>query len=336
MSTESQGGKMLVQKLLQRVSMLACPKCHSRNMTIRQVLRYCTSSPSNAPIYKLKSRGIVRVKGPDTLSFLQGLVTSDVESLGSVMGVQYSMLLNVQGRVLYDLLLYDVAQIFGEKAVFVECDRNMAQQLITDIKKYKIRKKVSLEDVSDSHSVYATVSDKGGHLIELASATVETQDPRVPDFGLRIISDKELAGVVEDESGYHESRLQWGIPEGPQDLPPGNCFPLESNLVFMNGVSFSKGCYLGQELTARTHHTGVTRKHVMPLIFEKPPGDIESGESIRNEKNKNVGKFRSSCRAFGLGLMRTNEVAGELYVTSKTGDTVKLKTVIPNWWPESS
>lgn len=325
---------MLFQKLLQRVSRIACQNC--KTSTFKQAIKYSTSSGSDVPVYKLSSRGIVRVKGRDTIQFLQGLVTSDVECLGSVMGAQYSMLLNIQGRVQYDLILYDVSQIYGEKAVFMECDRNMVNQLITDIKKYKIRKKVSLDDLSSSYHVYATISDKGGHLIELASAAVETTDPRVTDFGLRIISEKDPCDVVEDEAGYHESRLQWGIPEGPQDLPPGNCFPLESNLVFMNGVSFSKGCYLGQELTARTHHTGVTRKRIMPLVFEKHPGNIEPGETIRNENNKNVGKFRSSCGIYGLGLLRTNDVAGNLLVKNTQQETVSLKAVIPKWWPEST
>lgn len=326
---------MQTPKLFRIISRLTTQKCHWRKVKV-QAVKLSTSCSDVPPIYRLKSRGLVRVKGPDTVAFLQGLVTSDVESLASVMGTQYSMLLNVQGRVLYDLLLYDVSQIFGDSAVFVECDRSIVDKLITDIKKYKIRKKVTLDNMSDSHSVYATISDQGGSLIEFASVAVETKDPRVPQFGLRLISEKEVPGASEDETGYHESRLQWGIPEGVQDLPPGNCLPLESNLVFMNGVSFSKGCYLGQELTARTHHTGVTRKRLMPLVFDKPPGEIEPGENIKNENNKSVGKFRSCFGQYGLGLMRINELTGDLTVTNKTQETVSLKAVIPSWWPQQS
>lgn len=299
--------------------------------------RRSSSSTGDVPLYRLRSRALLQVKGQDTVQFLQGLVTSDVECLGSVMGAQYAMLLNVQGRVMYDLILYDVSHRLGAKAVLIECDRGLSDQLLTDIKKYKIRKKVSIDNVSDQHTVFATLSDHGGKLVEIASAVVETADPRVNNFGLRIITDNEPSrGVQEEDSGYHEERLKWGIPEGPQDLPPGNCFPLESNLVYMNGVSFSKGCYLGQELTARTYHTGVTRKRLMPLLFDSPPGNVEPGENIRNSSSKNVGKFRSCYGNHGLGLMRIGEIteSDSLTVENKSGEAVTLKTVIPSWWPK--
>ncbi|KAL4237443.1 Iron-sulfur clusters incorporation protein [Mactra antiquata] len=328
---------MLITQLSRMLVSHGCSRCI--NSRLPSTLRWFSSTTVNSSIYQLKSRGLVQVKGRDTIPFLQGLVTSDVESLGTVMAAQYSMLLTVQGRVMYDLILYDVSDSLGESAILIECDRGMTDQLISDIKKYKIRKKVAIENVSDTQTVYASIPSDT-NIVNTSSIMIQTPDPRVHQFGQRIISTStELSNdnEVEDESSYHEQRMIWGISEGPNDLPPGTCFPLESNLVYMNGVSFSKGCYLGQELTARTHHTGVTRKRIMPLVFEKPPGVIDPGENIKNsDNNKNVGKFRSISGLYGLGLMRVTELSERLTIVNKAQEIIKLKAVIPKWWPDTS
>lgn len=305
-------------------------------LTRRAVYRYLsTSAAEDLSVYRLKSRGLVQVMGPDAMSFLQGLVTSDVTKLGLQTKAQYSMLLNVQGRVLYDLLLY--RKPCEEPCILVECDRTVVDNFISDVKKYRIRKKVSLENVSNNLSVFAIFSKEGSMMPDnTQTGIIQVPDPRVPTFGMRAIANAETLDnikIITDEAGYHKKRCQWGIPEGVQDLPSGNCFPLESNLLYMNGVSFAKGCYLGQELTARTHHTGVIRKHIMPLVFEKTPGPILSGQNILNESNKSVGKFCSSYEQFGIGVMRTADINGKLSVITENGKTVQLEAVRPKWWP---
>lgn len=297
--------------------------------------RQFLSNSAASPVYHLKSRGIIKVQGQDTVPFLQGLVTNDVSLLGSEVRSQYSMLLNVQGRVICDLMLYTASVVQGqESTVLMECDRTLMEQVISTLKKYKIRRKVSVEDICGSHRVLSSC-DPAVSIVPGGDAITVT-DPRVPAFGSRIIINNDSPieiDISEDERGYHERRLQWGIPEGVHDLPPGSALPLEGNLVYMNGVSFSKGCYLGQELTARTHHTGVTRKRLMPVVFDRDPGSIEPGQDILNASTKSVGKFRSVIGLYGIGLMRVAEISGELTLANKSGETIYLNAVKPNWWP---
>ncbi|XP_035751525.1 putative transferase CAF17, mitochondrial [Egretta garzetta] len=110
-------------------------------------------------------------------------------------------------------------------------------------------------------------------------------------------------GNIQD---YHRHRYKQGIPEGVKDLPPGVALPLESNLAYMNGISFTKGCYIGQELTARTHHMGVIRKRLLPVRFSAPlPKDsIPEGAEVLTESGKSAGKFRAGGDELGIALLR--------------------------------
>lgn len=138
-------------------------------------------------------------------------------------------------------------------------------------------------------------------------------------------------------------RYRLGVGEGSLDLPTGNCFPLESNGDYLNGISFHKGCYIGQELTARTHHTGVVRKRLMPLIFEQSTStddvqQIKPEAKILNESNDNVGKFRNACGNVGLALLRIEEAlkSNQLYVQTHDGNSLKCKTTKPDWWMDKN
>ncbi|CAN7977174.1 unnamed protein product, partial [Ixodes persulcatus] len=127
-------------------------------------------------------------------------------------------------------------------------------------------------------------------------------------------------------------RYQLGVIEGLGELPTANCFPLEYNADYMSGVSFHKGCYIGQELTARTHHTGVVRKRIMPVVLldRADGGGVVSDTVVKDGNDKAVGKFRVHRGQVGLALLRVDEAlsAAELFVGS-----VRLSTVKPGWWP---
>lgn len=121
------------------------------------------------------------------------------------------------------------------------------------------------------------------------------------------------------------------------DLPPGVALPLESNLVYMNGISFSKGCYIGQELTARTHHTGVVRKRLMPVCLSEPVDGLQEGVALQTSSGKPAGKYRAGRGELGLSLVRLAHAKEPLALkASENGSNVTLKASVPEWWPEDT
>ncbi|XP_046574788.1 putative transferase CAF17 homolog, mitochondrial [Haliotis rubra] len=336
---------MFCQKALAKISR-TLTRCKTRPVlgslqgVLRSLWQVTRASSTQGTLHELKSRGLVEMSGRDTVDFLQGIVTSDVTSLGGDVAAQYSMMLNVQGRVLYDLMLYlhPDSAVHGQSdqtRLLLECDSSVQDEMLKVIRRYKIRKKVNIRPVDEEWRLFALVTD-----IDESGVTVGVPDPRVPIFGRRILHpadkpDLEVEGMeLESEEEYHQRRYMWGIPEGVLDLPPGNCFPLESNLVFHQGVSFQKGCYIGQELTARTHHTGVTRKRLMPLVLDRDGASIETGTNITRDDGKNVGKFRNSVGKYGLGLIRMADVKGQISIANKSGEGVPVITNPPLWWPQ--
>lgn len=126
-----------------------------------------------------------------------------------------------------------------------------------------------------------------------------------------------------------------GVPEGVHDLPPGVALPLESNLAFMNGISFTKGCYVGQELTARTHHMGVIRKRLLPvqLLGSFPLGSITPGTMVLTESGQAAGKYRAGQGDVGLALLYLEKIKGPLHIRTTGSGRVALTTSVPDWWP---
>ncbi|EDS40840.1 conserved hypothetical protein [Culex quinquefasciatus] len=192
----------------------------------------------------------------------------------------YAMLLNTAGRVLFDTMIYRMSPEQSDHFL-VECDAGLVDALRKHLTMFRIRKKVEIAPAECS--VWAVFSQENGSLPEQASREGVSiyKDTRLAELGYRIITDKTVSldtvkaafphGTAYAEGGsYLEHRFSLGIGEGVNNFPQGKCFPLESNCDYMHGVSFHKGCYIGQELTARTHHTGVVRKRLMPLTFENP------------------------------------------------------------------
>lgn len=327
-------------------------------------VRFCTSSASKHTLENLQNRTLVQVEGNEASDFLQGLITNDMQHLKDGPGSMFAMFLNTKGRVLYDAIIYRAQE---QNGYLIECDKQIAAALEKHLKMYRVRRKIEITNLQDTYDVHALFKlrdmkellDKNVNVIDdgfivpcdklnatlpKSSSTVYKdlmlfKDPRISSLGSRILSKKEinvreqLSDLVEiDQSStksYKWLRYAFGIGEGVEDLLSGTSFPLEANCDYLHGVSFHKGCYIGQELTARTHHTGVIRKRLMPLYFTKVPKEFPKDQIILHEK-ENLGKLRGVEGDVGLALLRINKALnfGEINV----GDGV-AKVIRPTWWP---
>lgn len=286
----------------------------------------------------LLKRSLIRCNGTnnEASNFLQGIITNDMK-LFSEQNCIYTLFLNKLGRILYDSIIYKLPAMTDEEKYLIECDASIADNLMRHLKLYRVRRKVDIS-LSDEHNLWCL--GNSNKKIEYSQNVKPYQDPRVNDFGMRVITSKDynlsenLNESLGSDEEYMEYRYKFGVAEGIVDLIPEKSFPLESNCDLMKGVSFHKGCYIGQELTARTFHTGVVRKRLMPLIFEKKIilSNVKDNFDIKNEEKQSVGKLRNISGNYGLGLMRIEQT---MTAKSLNYNENPCKTEKPFWWPQS-
>lgn len=250
------------------------------------------------------------------------------------------MFLNKGGRILYDSLIYRQS----EDSFLLEIDASVASQVVKHLKIFRVRRKIDIEQVEEKKVWVVWRPGDEGPILKVPGGVEASADPRLKNLGNRVILEESKGGIkaIEEafgeeteESSFRCHRYRLGIGEGPIDFPYEKSFPLEGNLDFLNGVSFHKGCYVGQELTARTHHTGVVRKRLMPLKFQEPFDEAlikEENLEIKNEKGQNLGKLRGYCNGYGLALLRIEpSLASKELIIANT--THKVTTHKPKWWP---
>ncbi|XP_033324364.1 iron-sulfur cluster assembly factor IBA57, mitochondrial [Megalopta genalis] len=328
-------------------------------------VKHGSSQASSKVLEHLKNRSLLQIRGNEASNFLQGLITNDMKHIDEGAANLYALFLNIKGRVIYDVIVYKSQE---DNVFYIECDSQAADPLQKHLKVYRVRRKLDIDNVGDKIKVWALFdpvpylnkSDiisrqklEGeifpcGTLDSKSSKVIDNvmiyQDPRLLDLGNRILSVSSLEKndikkhlnsdviIADNALSYKALRYKLGIAEGVDDLPPGQPLPLEVNCDYLHGVNFHKGCYIGQELTARTYHTGVVRKRLMPLLFDQVPNkSISYDEKIVDESGKVIGKFRGSEKEYGLGLMRIKE---SLNAKSLSVLGMKLKISTPNWWPQ--
>lgn len=306
-------------------------------------------SKTDFRLEELSHRKIIRVSGEGSSDYLQGLVTNDVNDLTSSM---YAMFLNNKGRILFDSIIYRTED---KDTLLVECDSEAVHQLIKHLNLYKLRKKLAIS-LDSELSVWCIYNPKVTDLIidynakEPKVSSTETfdmdgvnknlmitPDPRTNLLGYRMIAreDDKMPDLPKGNS-YTLCRYKLGVGEGINELLVGQSFPLEMNCDYLNGVSFNKGCYIGQELTARTFHTGVIRKRLMPLIFDSEALGIPINTPIEDPnviRKSPIGKVRTTKGVNGIGLMRVSET-----IESKSLKVLNFiaRSYIPVWWPEET
>lgn len=273
----------------------------------------------SATLHALPLRGVIEIAGEDRAAFLQGLVTNDMTDMAEG-EARYAALLTPQGKYLFDFLVVAAADRF-----LLDCEAVRAADLLRRLTMYKLRAKVTLADRSAELGV-AAVWDADG---PSPPGAVTYRDPRLPELGWRVIL-PTAAMPTNDSGSYDAHRLALGLPEGSTDFPVDKLLILEGNLDYLNGVSFTKGCYVGQEITARMKHRGKVRKRLLPVRVTGPLPPL--GTPIVAH-GKAAGELRSGRDGRALAYLRLEDIdVGKDYPCGDATVTPEQ----PGWLPEAA
>jgi folate-binding protein YgfZ len=224
----------------------------------------------------LESRALIAVGGADWRSFLQGLITQDVETMAPG-EARFGALLTPQGRLLYDLFVVE-----RDGGAWLDVEARRRDAIIQRLTMYRLRAKVEIaaDDTPVSVLFPRPDGDPGADWV---------RDPRLPALGRRGYGASPPAGAtVADESVREAQKLRLGVP-GPADWGSDKTYPIEANFDLLNGIDFKKGCFVGQETTSRMKRRGQIKSRMLPIRFEGPPpapgseilaGDLRAGEVL--------------------------------------------------------
>ncbi len=238
---------------------------------------------------RLPGRGFLRLSGEDRLKFLQGLVSNDVNAAAPGHAV-YSCLLTPQGKFLHDFFL-----IADGDSLLIECEADRSVDLAQRLKMYRLRSRIEIAEAE--YEVFAAF----GAAVPTSGALIYA-DPRNPALGTRVAlpAGAEANPQIPFDS-YDRLRIANAVPDGSRDMEVGKAILLENNIDLLNGVAWDKGCYTGQELTARTHYRGLIKKRLIPVRIAGTAPPI--GTPLI-EGGGEVGEMRSSNGDLGLALLR--------------------------------
>ncbi len=288
-----------------------------------------------ATIAELSSRSVLSIGGPQAQDFLQNLVTCDVDSIAPG-SAGYGALLTPQGKILFDFILFS-----AEDAYLIDTPARSAAELAKRLAFYKLRSKVTIEDVG---AELAVVACWGTETAPALPGTVAL-DPRLPALGFRAIVARDAIGATlaapglahGTEADYHAHRISLGVPEGGLDFAFGDTFPHDADMDDLHGVAFDKGCFVGQEVVSRMKHRGTARRRIVPVLGDHdlpPPGtELMAG-------GRPAGTLGTSAGAAGLALVRLDRVKAALDAgEAVTAGEATLTVALPAWarfsWPDT-
>jgi len=332
---------------------------------------------------------LLAVTGSNAGSFLNGILSNKLPTHGGI----FSSLLHAQGRVLYDLFVYPYNSPDGqERGYLVEYDPRPSQAipLLSLLKRYILRSRVKIRDAALEWDVWAGWGDQytgaqgpercwhwaASQVIEpkwigskspwAGSSDLQLFDRRIDGMGIREVvrqGDKPSFAADRDEAGaeqYLFHRIMHGVPEGSEEIVPTQALPMECNLDLMGAIDFRKGCYVGQELTVRTYHTGLVRKRVMPVqifhakqsspdafVLRKIGDTAPAGSDIKPValdgntvlRLRGHGTLLNSLRGLGLAVLRGEQVEaadnGQITLQMKNQSAPETPWQVEYWWPEA-
>jgi folate-binding protein YgfZ len=245
---------------------------------------------------------VIAVGGPDARSFLNGLLTQEIETLAEG-ELRFAGLLTPQGRLLYDLFVAGV-----EDGLLLDVAAEHRDAILMRLTMYKLRAKVEL--AASTLSVFASFPAGEG-----------LADPRLPALGSRSYAPALETTATEDD--HDARRLALGVP-GPVDWGTDKTYPIEANFDLLNGIDFKKGCFVGQETTSRMKRRGVIKNRMLPIAFDGPPpafgtevlaGELRAGEVLSGRDGR------------AMALLRLDRIEG----ADLTVDGRSVRVDRPDW-----
>jgi len=250
---------------------------------------------SNTKASLLSDRAVIAVSGDDAREFLQGLITNDIHKVVGNKAV-FSALLSPQGKFLYDFFIIE-----HNHKLFLDVNKAFVADLIKRLTMYKLRSKVEIAEVPNMK-----IGVDWGSGVHIAATmfhgAVIYDDPRLRGLGVRAMGEHLM---LKDNGEYEKHRLSLGVPEGGKDLVRDRSFPMQWGYDKLNAIDFNKGCYVGQEVTARTKHIGSVRKMVYKIQAASTLPD--AGTPVMADE-KEIGHMASSIGNIGLALLNIEVV----------------------------
>ena len=278
----------------------------------------------------LPDRGVVKVAGDDARRFLNGLATNDIGKVAPDTP-RFAALLTPQGKIIVDFIVVEAPAEDGG-GFLLDCPRALAGELAKKLNFYKLRAKVTVEDLSETRGVMAVWNGTGTTQRGLCYP-----DPRLAALGMRVMlppqhaapAAADLGATLTDQTAYDAHRIALGVPSGGQDFAYGDAFPHEADMDQLAGVDFEKGCYVGQEVVSRVEHRNSARSRLVPVAYDGNAPD--SGQPVM-AGDKQVGTIGSSANGHGIALLRLDRVADALAEGMPlTAGGVVLRLVKPDW-----
>jgi hypothetical protein len=257
----------------------------------------------------LPERGVIEISGDDRVTFLQGLVSNDVTEAQPGRAV-WAALLTPQGKWLADFFIF--AQ---PDRLLLDAERAQIAGVVQRLSRFRLRSRVAIT-ARDELFVYAAWNGIW------ADGGVAAPDPRLPEAGWRVLASEPLPATASADD-WDRHRLALGLPDGSRDLEAEKTVLLEAGFDELSGVSWSKGCYMGQELTARTRYRGLVKRRLVPVEIEGP---LPARGTPVLRSGAEVGTMRSGRDGLGLAALRLEALRDRL----ACGDAV-LTPRLPGW-----
>ena len=264
----------------------------------------------------LTDRAVIALAGADAENFLQGLITNDITKARDGHAL-YAALLTPQGKILFDFIIAKDGERF-----LLDCSATRADELAKRLGFYRLRAKVEI-----ARTDLGVVAMWGDDVTK--NAGIVFTDPRLPELGQRAIAQRsELPTASASLADYHSHRISLGVPDSA-DLPPDTMFALDAGFEELHGVSFTKGCFIGQEVTARMKHRATARRR---MLIAEGSGPLPALGTPLMAQHADIGALATAQGMRGLALVRLDRLAdAEAARAPVTAGTTAIILRRPEW-----